>query len=103
MPRLIDADTLKAEFTGNFHEIWHYTGVRAIIDVAPTIDSVPVVHGHWIILRCPSGAKYSVCSECKTYMVDYSERNSMRKINAEGAKYCPNCGARMDGGKKENG
>ena len=41
--RLIDADTLKAEFTGNFHETWHYTGVRATIDNAPTIDAVPVV------------------------------------------------------------
>lgn len=42
--RLIDADTLKAEFTGNFNEMWHYTGVRAVIDVAPTIEAEPVSH-----------------------------------------------------------
>ena len=42
--RLIDADALKAEFTGNFgRELWHYTGIWATIDVAPTIDAVPVV------------------------------------------------------------
>ncbi len=41
--RLIDADTLRAEFTGNFNELWHYTGVRAVIDNAPTIDAVPVI------------------------------------------------------------
>jgi hypothetical protein len=36
--RLIDADTLKAEFTGNFHENWHYTAIRAMVDEAPTIQ-----------------------------------------------------------------
>lgn len=41
--RLIDADTLRAEFTGNFHELWHYTGIWAMIDCAPTVDAVPVV------------------------------------------------------------
>lgn len=50
--RLIDADALKAEFTGNFgRELWHYTGIWATIDVAPTIDAVPVVRckdcKHW--------------------------------------------------------
>ena len=43
MKRLIDANALKAEFTGNFHEMWHYTGIRAMIDVAPTVDAVEVV------------------------------------------------------------
>ena len=42
--RLGDLDALKAEFTGNFcRELWHYTGIWATIDVAPTIDAVPVV------------------------------------------------------------
>lgn len=49
--RLIDADALKAEFTGNFHEMWHYTGIRAMIDVAPAVDAVEVVRCkdciHW--------------------------------------------------------
>ena len=40
--RLIDADTLRAEFTGNFgRELWHYTGIRATIDVAPTSTATP--------------------------------------------------------------
>lgn len=50
--RLIDADTLRAEFTGNFgRELWHYTGIWATIDVAPTIDAVPVVR----------------CKDCKSH------------------------------------
>ena len=49
--RLIDANLLKAEFTGNFHEMWHYTGIRAMIDVQPQVDAVEVVRckdcKHW--------------------------------------------------------
>lgn len=50
--RLIDADALKAEFLGNFgEEVWHYTGVRAVIDIAPTIDAVPIDKYRWHDLR----------------------------------------------------
>ena len=49
--RLINATTLRAEFTGNFQELWHYTGIWAMIDVAPTVDAVPVVR----------------CKDCKHY------------------------------------
>ena len=34
MSRLIDADLLRAKFNGN--TLWHYTGIRAMIDGAPT-------------------------------------------------------------------
>ena len=37
--RLIDADKLKDEFIGE-QELWHYTGIRACIDSAPTVDAV---------------------------------------------------------------
>ena len=37
--RLIDADKLKGEFIGE-QELWHYTGIRACIDSAPTVDAV---------------------------------------------------------------
>lgn len=71
--RLIDADALKAEFTGNFgRELWHYTGIWATIDVAPTIDAVPVVRcngckhfdGKWFCQICgvPSRKPDDFCS-----------------------------------------
>ena len=41
--RLIDADLLRAEFTGNFHEMWHYTGIWAMIDCAPTAYDIDKV------------------------------------------------------------
>ena len=43
MSRLIDADLLRAEFTGNFHEMWHYTGIWAMIDCAPTAYDIDKV------------------------------------------------------------
>lgn len=89
--RLIDADTLKAEFTGNFHEMWHYTGIRAFIDVAPTIDAEPVRHGHWIdaypYIEPNPMFMYGICSACGC------EQSISNKLN-----YCPNCGAKMDNG-----
>lgn len=88
--RLIDANALKAEFTGDLHEMWHYTGIRAMIAAAPTVDAVPVVHGRWIpiideptqLRRCAmlSGYKCSVCG----------------RYENEEEPYC-NCGAKMDG------
>lgn len=43
MSRLIDANLLRAEFTGNFHEMWHYTGIWAMIDCAPTAYDIDKV------------------------------------------------------------
>lgn len=81
--RLIDADTLKAEFTGNFNEMWHYTGIRAVIDVAPTIDAEPVRHGHWVNGHV-AWNHYRRCSECGKVFSNSSKTN-----------YCSNCGAKM--------
>lgn len=46
-------------------------------------DVAPVVHGRWI--RCRNETK---CSNCK--FIYYSNRDDFN--------YCPNCGAKMDGG-----
>lgn len=39
--RLIDANLLRAEFNGN--TLWHYTGIRAMIDGAPTAYDIDKV------------------------------------------------------------
>ena len=56
---------------------------RAILD-APAADVVPVQHGRWIA----SHDEFCQCSLCK-YPV-YAAWNT--------TNYCPNCGAKMDGG-----
>lgn len=50
--RLIDANLLKAEFTGNFTEAHPPAQIKALIDVAPEIDPVHAAGGVY-------------CRECK--------------------------------------
>ena len=74
--------------------IWH--GKRSMHDVASAINSVPsadvapVRHGRW---EKQSGL-YS-CSECGT-TCPYDVQADV--IEYWACNYCPNCGAKMDGG-----
>lgn len=55
------------------------------LNAIPAVDAVPVAHGRWVISPgCwwPNG-NCSICSE--------------QHIGINYAKYCPNCGAKMDG------
>lgn len=59
--------------------------LEQIIDEEPSVDAVPVKHGTWQYI---GGYGYQHrCSEC----IMCVERIS---------KYCPHCGARMDGEKE---
>lgn len=84
--RLIDADALlerESYFADRDFITPEYDDtLRDIIDRAPAVDAEPVHHGRWIDDNC---------SECGQYVYHGDARN-----------YCPNCGARMDGGK-DNG
>ena len=72
---------------------------RAILD-APAADVAPVRHGRWI---CKYDQKYGVtyitCSRCRDIR---SIDGCYEGINGESIfdqeNYCPNCGAKMDGG-----
>lgn len=58
------------------------------LDNTPTVDAAPVVHGRWDMATDGDGV---VCSVCGTdFCILLNE--------TDGFKYCPNCGARMDGG-----
>ena len=74
----------------------NYNFYRSIVENAPAADVTPVVHGMWIFINeatnfyePPCGDTYK-CSECQ-YIIDVADT----KFN-----FCPNCGARMDGGIK---
>ena len=59
------------------------------IEAAPTVDAVEVVHGRWIEQeKYTFGTMYD-CSICGTRILD----------NGHSWNYCPNCGAKMDGGE----
>ena len=54
---------------------------------APAADVAPVVHGDWILRHIGAG-HYWECSVCHTNPCIYV---------TEHTKFCPNCGAKMDG------
>lgn len=68
--------------------LYKATDIYNVIKSAPAADVVEVVRGRWIKRQFadePTAFGYR-CSECHlTYKVD--------------TNYCPNCGAKMDGGK----
>lgn len=103
--RLIDADEIpyKRDIVvterfpkfGGFNGKMVYSVTKEEIDALPTVDAVPVVHGHWIkfgVLDQDGNQQYrcSVC-ECKEI------HSPLVKVS-----YCWNCGARMDGKDSEN-
>jgi hypothetical protein len=59
---------------------------------APTIEAEPVRHGRWVTQWCDNnmiGHEYAECSVCGCSMLDTNQFWN--------SKYCPNCGAKMDG------
>ena len=61
--------------------------LKRMIENAPTVDAVEVVHGYW---KTHSQIDtVFVCSECNLNVDDFEKR---------WLNYCPNCGAKMDGG-----
>ena len=53
-----------------------------LVEDAPTVDAAPVVHGQWI----DKDGGIATCSVC-------GDRWGVWSV----MKYCPNCGAKMDG------
>ena len=63
-----------------------------LVSEQPTVDAVPVVHGHWIY---DAGDMRCVCSECHNHSFQIV-RSTEFKPFAEQNKFCFNCGAKMD-------
>lgn len=68
------------------------------IEFAQTIDVAPVVHGRWIrVYSRPGVFKYLgwTCDQCG--------QRTGNEYAPQWYKFCPNCGARMDGKGNGNG
>ena len=61
--------------------------VYELIRDAPAADVAPVRHGEWEIVVGSNGKEYMVCTCCRV-------SQDLTGVFT----YCPNCGAKMDGG-----
>lgn len=80
MARYIDADALK-------QRISLHSTIQRVIDSIPAADVRPERYSEWVDGTSPDCA---VCSNCKERF--YSYDNEIIRF-----RYCPNCGAMMDG------
>lgn len=85
--RLIDGVSVRDKFEDNLA----YMGseVKRILNIAPTVEAIPVVHGFWK-KEIEDGMYWYVCSECG------HEIPRDRYKHDWFSAYCPACGARMD-------
>lgn len=70
--------------------------IREEIEKIPAADVAPVAHGRWIEQEDPCGDPYYTCSACKDDF--YIEMTGAVEKDLFLYSYCPNCGAKMDGG-----
>ena len=96
--RLIDANALpnyKCQVTATIGDQKGPAEMRFVfwqdIEKAPTIDAVPVVHGRWqrIVVDRRHQIEGDECSACGFVYGG---------LGIVYFRYCPNCGAKMDGG-----
>lgn len=84
--RLINADELMELYDGCDGLSVPIAVVQQNIKDATTIDAEPVRHGRWI--------------DAREYCGDYMCSNCEALYGTNKFNYCPNCGAKMDGGTK---
>lgn len=88
----LEATTYNPLVEPNTTDIIYLTLVTAQKNIRkiPAADVAPVVHGEW----CWEG-KFKACSRCGSY-VEWTET-----LGANFWNFCPNCGAKMDGGNNK--
>ena len=65
-----------------------------ILENAPAADVAPVRHGRWLLEREPDGKPF--CFHCSVCDSDFHYIGITVAYD-----YCPNCGAKMDGGEND--
>lgn len=96
MGRIIDADKFFMKAYNAAYPVIHGNndrengltmyGIAQLLDEQPTIDAVPVRHGHWIKIGSQNSIRNMKCSICGEEVFG----------DADTEKYCFNCGSKMD-------
>lgn len=63
--------------------------IKELINSIPAADVTPVVHGVWVCVNKIDPISGYRCSKCR------------RRVGFDLTPYCPNCGAKMDGGDND--
>ena len=75
--------------------------LKKVIEIFPTEDFAPVKHGHWVYNQ--NGHDWGLgaweCSLCHSVNNNLPIDKRFSPYVYAGSKYCPNCGAKMDGGE----
>ena len=75
----------------------HKDALELLKEREPTVDAVPVRHGLWTMHE--EGFSHEECG----YFVDDNFFTPYHREKVNSWKYCPRCGAKMDGERRENG
>ena len=94
--RLIDANKARVVAQRIYSDPVLVHVILNTLDETPSVDAVEVVHGHWI----SKGYKIE-CSACghRAFLGTHDPVIHTEEKNI--CKYCPNCGAKMDGGNED--
>lgn len=93
MSRYIDAEKLTDSIFDQDMTIEDlYYSLCKLVDDVPTADVQEVKHGYWIPERDPDENSRIQCYHCSICDDDFHYIGAFIAT-----KYCPNCGARMDG------
>jgi hypothetical protein len=111
--RMIDANALKELIyrrSNNLRDGWTAPAVLLAVECQPTVDALPVVHGHKVVRERYRGvARYIPCPCCGSAVPGnkpYTEKVEYcsvcgKRLDDTFQNYCPNCGAKMDGGNED--
>ena len=97
MADLIDRQAVLREMLDPKYTWEDYDEMENLLGYIPAVDAVEVVHGYWDAsgrYRFPSGAIACRCSECGCAL-------SISEYRVYNWNYCPVCGAKMDGERRE--
>ena len=97
--RLIDANAADVERICCYYgDCCRIEDVQEWLDEQPTIDAVPVVHARWV-RKDETQVMFDVEWQCSKCGCEISTTGIYTPMVA-GWHFCPNCGAKMDGGVK---
>lgn len=96
------------ERNGKITDAQKFRQAKFVVENAPTIEAEPVQHGRWIEkppykYETVKGLEFQiVCSRCdeQNASIKFDENHVPIAKSFWTSRFCPNCGALMDGGAK---